>query len=268
MIKNLYIDTETTGLYEWKHELYQIGAVFEIDGEVVGEFSGFSKPVSMSNVDPEALKVSHRTMNDLHSYGCHREMFRDFLKFLSKFHNIKQKKEKITLVGQNIIAFDVKFIKKFFSLNGYGDKTGLFTNLFVECIWPPADIDSLPLTEYSNFVSLCFKISYEYSHILLTGDIDSTAAGILAGNYSHDLNTDLLVVPHHGSAGSLNAQFYGYCNPSVAIISCGMQNPYNHPSEAVIKFLAMQMQITIFDTRYNGSVCGKTNGEYWAFDAQ
>lgn len=129
MVKNLYTDTETTGLYTWKNELYQIGAVMEIDGEVVGEFSGFCRPVSMSNVDPGALKVSNRTMADLQSYGSHQEMFKNFLKFLSKFHDFKSK-ETITLIGQNIIKFDVPFLKKFFDLNGYGDKSRLFDKLF------------------------------------------------------------------------------------------------------------------------------------------
>lgn len=127
--KNLYIDTETTGLREWKNELYQIGALLEIDGEVVDEFSGFCKPVAMDNIEPKALEVSGRTIEQLESYGPYNVMFRNFMAFIKKHHD-PNKERPITLVGQNIINFDIKFLKKFFTLNGYGDRTGVFTRLF------------------------------------------------------------------------------------------------------------------------------------------
>ena len=97
----------------------------------------------------------------------------------------------------------------------------------------------------------------------MTGDIDTLAEEKLVERYHFELSSDIVVVPHHGSRGSLHSLFYGYVNPAYAVISCGLNNQYGHPSVDVVRLLAFQMMVTLFDTRYDGHVTATSNGEYW-----
>lgn len=149
------------------------------------------------------------------------------------------------------------------------DTVSLLPGLNIECLWPPFPLlqpqDSV-LLKTPNRRSACFKVRYGYNTFLITSDIDTVAAEALVLRYGFELASDFLVIPHHGSRGSLHPLLYGYANPEVAIISCGMYNPYNHPSDEVVRFLAIQMNIRLFDTRFDGHVFGRSNGEYWMWD--
>jgi len=149
-----------------------------------------------------------------------------------------------------------------------GDTLALLDNVYIECLWPPNDSATIPWVEEvftKNRFSLCFKIVYGNTSLLITSDIDTVAAEKLVERYTNTLSADMVVVPHHGSRGSLHALFYGYVHPVRAIISCGMHNQYGHPADEVVKFLALQMVVTLNDTRYDGHVIGRTNKEYWVW---
>ncbi len=146
------------------------------------------------------------------------------------------------------------------------DTLALLDNVLIECIWPPYSAQNNDWVENNftkNRFSLCFKITYNNTSVLVTGDIDSIAEIKLSDTYEFNLFSDIVVVPHHGSRGSLLSRFYGYVNPDLAIISCGLNNQYGHPADDVVKFLAFQMGVTLCDTRYMGHVTNRSNGEYW-----
>lgn len=147
-----------------------------------------------------------------------------------------------------------------------GDTLSLLNNVLIECLWPPYSSQNNDWVENNftkNRFSLCFKVTYNSTSALITSDIDTIAKSKLADIYEFDLCSDIVVVPHHGSKGSLLARFYGYVNPDVAIVSCGLNNQYGHPADDVVKFLAFQMGITLYDTRYDGHVTSTSNGIYW-----
>jgi len=147
-----------------------------------------------------------------------------------------------------------------------GDTLLLLNNLFIECLWPPFNpVDSVWINnQYTeNRFSLCFKVTFKNTSFLITSDIDTIAEEMIYRKYGFSLNSDIVVVPHHGSRYSLDIQFYGYSAPKAAIISCGVNNSYNHPSDVVIQFFALQMQIPFYDTRYDGTVTFYSNGLYW-----
>jgi len=149
-----------------------------------------------------------------------------------------------------------------------GDTLALLDNVYIECIWPPCDSATNQWVTDNftkNRFSLCFKVVYGNTSVLITSDIDTIAAEKLTATYTEALSSDIVVVPHHGSRGSLHALFYGYIHPARAIISCGMNNPYGHPADEVVKFLALQMVVTVNDTRYDGQVTGRSNKEYWVW---
>lgn len=154
----------------------------------------------------------------------------------------------------------------YFQVMKQGDTLALFNDVSIQCLWPPfgAETEQWVKENYQkNRMSLCFKVTYSQTALFITSDIDTLAAEKLTQKYQQSLKSDLIVVPHHGSYSSLHPLFYGYVNPDRAIISCGMNNPHNHPSSAVVKFLALQMMISVFDTRFDSPIIGRTNGEYW-----
>lgn len=145
-----------------------------------------------------------------------------------------------------------------------GDTVGDLPDVEILCIWPPSSIsDSFPVQDLSiNKYSLVFRVTYQKTSILITSDIDSASAFSTAISYKESLHSDILVVPHHGSAGSLNRIFLGYIKPDFAFISCGLNNEYNHPSEIVVGFfrtLGTELRITYLDK----TVFFRSNGYFW-----
>ena len=147
-----------------------------------------------------------------------------------------------------------------------GDTLALIKGAYIECVWPPKSPETDQWVQDNfdkNRLSLCFRIEYGNTSFLLTGDIDTLAEEKLVERYHFELSSDIVVVPHHGSRGSLHSLFYGYVNPAYAVISCGLNNQYGHPSVDVVRLLAFQMMVTLFVTRYDGLVTATSNGEYW-----
>ena len=56
--------------------------------------------------------------------------------------------------------------------------------------------------------------------------------------YGADLSAEVLVLPHHGSAGSLLPELYDAVRPQIAIASAGAYNAYRLPSRRVREELA------------------------------
>ena len=84
------------------------------------------------------------------------------------------------------------------------------------------------------------------------GDVST----IIEGNIMHNIeniNVDILKVGHHGSNTSTSLEFLKYTMPKEAIISCGINNKYNHPSDDVIRRLNA-LNIKIRRTDLEGSI--------------
>lgn len=70
--------------------------------------------------------------------------------------------------------------------------------------------------------------------MLLTGDIEDSAevqlseAGLLS-------QTDVLLVPHHGSRSSSSAEFIAALAPRWAIASAGYRSRFGHPAPQVLE---------------------------------
>ena len=60
-MKLVFLDTETTGLNRWKHDIIQIALVIEEDGEITFKNEYKFHPERPDNADPEALKVNGYT---------------------------------------------------------------------------------------------------------------------------------------------------------------------------------------------------------------
>jgi competence protein ComEC len=152
----------------------------------------------------------------------------------------------------------------YFTLVAQGDTIPGLDGVHVECIWPPREIDNSNtiVDSLKNHYSLCFLVRCGVTTALITSDIDTIAERELSSNYQYGLKSDLMVVPHHGSASSVDPVFYGYVNPSAVIIPCGKGNPYGFPSGRLMN-LVYQMRLEVRETDKDGSVIAYSDGYYW-----
>ncbi|MBN1309228.1 MAG: hypothetical protein JXA18_14990 [Chitinispirillaceae bacterium] len=145
------------------------------------------------------------------------------------------------------------------------DDTVEFTDdCFVRCLWPPPLIDDpvpVPDTK-TNFYSIVCRITHGNTSVMTTGDIDSVAQRFITRRYATQLRSDIVVVPHHGSAGAAYPLFYGYIRPYQAAISCGEGNPYGHPSSEVLTMF-FHLAVNCVTTSGSGTLLWKSNGFYW-----
>ena len=109
-----------------------------------------------------------------------------------------------------------------------------------------------------NDESLVAEIQYGDFRLLLTGDVGKEGeekmreAGLLTP-------VTVLKAAHHGSGTSSGQEFLKAVDPAFAVLSCGRENRYGHPSPEVVKALKEQ-GARIWDTRERGAVMVWTDG--------
>lgn len=112
-------------------------------------------------------------------------------------------------------------------------------------IFPPVGVGDM------NEQGLSLLASAGSFDTLITGDMAGATERALAEKY--DLpDVEVLVVSHHGSAGSSDADFLAAISPETAVISVG-KNDYGHPSsQAMLRLAAAGAEI--YRTDINGAV--------------
>lgn len=88
-----------------------------------------------------------------------------------------------------------------------------------------------------NNASIVLMVEFAGRRVLLTGDAEAEAENsmIAAGL---DLRCDVLKAGHHGAATSTGMAFLAAAQPGVAVMSCGRNNRYGHPSTNTMARLA------------------------------
>jgi competence protein ComEC len=84
-----------------------------------------------------------------------------------------------------------------------------------------------------NALSCVLRVSGTQGSALLTGDIERAQESRLVASGAL-LESDILVVPHHGSRTSSTATFLDAVRPKVAIIQAGYRNRFGHPVAEVL----------------------------------
>lgn len=84
-----------------------------------------------------------------------------------------------------------------------------------------------------NDDSLVIKAKINNLVYLFMGDASSEVEKNLIKKYP-ELKADILKVSHHGSSTGTCSEFLDVVRPKVALVSCGKNNRYNHPSEDVL----------------------------------
>jgi len=123
--------------------------------------------------------------------------------------------------------------------------------VWFEFLYPDSD-DYLSGSSENN-LSCVLQIRTINQHILLTGDIEKQAESKLIRRYKKTLQSDILVVPHHGSNTSSTRVFLATINPELAIFPVGWLNRFDLPSDKVIKRY-QDLGIDMLSTGHNGAV--------------
>ena len=89
--------------------------------------------------------------------------------------------------------------------------------------------------------------------ILFMGDAEGPAEDSLLAHHP-SLTCDVLKVGHHGAATSSSEDFLRAVHPSVAVISCGVDNDYGHPSEQTLQNLSLAGVDDVRITAQSGTV--------------
>ncbi len=109
-----------------------------------------------------------------------------------------------------------------------------------------------PAYESENDYSIVVKITFGGSSVLITGDATQYSENEMLNNQLN-LNSDILVVGHHGSSSSTSSQFLNAVNPQYAVISCERNNSYGHPASDVLERLVSK-NITVLRTDLAGTI--------------
>lgn len=112
-----------------------------------------------------------------------------------------------------------------------------------------SDVGSVGSIE--NNYSPIMVLNYNGKKIMLTGDISTTGEALALNNGLPDI--DVLKVAHHGSSTSTGTDFLIATTPEHAIISCGKNNSYGHPTTELINRLTVA-GAEIYRTDTNGHI--------------
>lgn len=91
-------------------------------------------------------------------------------------------------------------------------------------------------SDSKNDTSIVMKMVYKDFSMLLTGDVEEAGEeNMICEGVLEDV--DVLQVAHHGSDSSTTEEFLELVTPEYALISCGKDNSYGHPSKEVLRRL-------------------------------
>ncbi len=116
-------------------------------------------------------------------------------------------------------------------------------------IGPSDDVSA----DNANNRSLITLFRVDDQSMLLMGDAELDAEKSLIERYS-ELRCDVLKVGHHGSDTASSPEFLQLVKPKTAVISCGLNNDYGHPSQQTLDNLSAAGVTEIHITAQEGSV--------------
>jgi beta-lactamase superfamily II metal-dependent hydrolase len=109
-----------------------------------------------------------------------------------------------------------------------------------------------------NANSVVLRLSYGNFAMIFTGDAEAeTEAEIMKAD--KNLSAQVLKVGHHGSRYATSNDFLSAVQPQAAIISCGTDNKYGHPSQETLNRLRRH-QVQVYRTDLHGEIAIVSDG--------
>lgn len=135
-----------------------------------------------------------------------------------------------------------------------GERYVLGENTFLDILAPLYD----DYEEENNF-SAVTRLTHGETSFLFTGDLEKLGELDLIDADVY-LDSDVLKVGHHGSAGSSCAEFLERVTPSIAVFEAGEINYYGHPRSEVFDRLAAVGCKDMYSTANNGNIVIVSDG--------
>jgi len=129
----------------------------------------------------------------------------------------------------------------------------------ITCLHPEAPPGGFTGTGSVNNNSLVLQLTYGRHRFLLTGDIMKKAETRLLAEAGEALQSDVMVIPHHGSRSSSTPTFLARVRPSIGVISAGQTNRYGLPHKEVLNRYT-RAGCTIYRTDRHGAVTIESDG--------
>lgn len=117
-----------------------------------------------------------------------------------------------------------------------------------------------------NDSSVGIIIEHGKNRFLFAGDATTNAEADIIKN-GLDISADVYKVNHHGSASSTSQAFLDAVNPTYAVISCGKNNDYGHPTKEVLDKLKAK-NVSVFRTDEQGTVTVTSDGSNLTWSAE
>lgn len=104
----LWIDVETTGLYEDKHDVVQLACIPVVNGVKQEPFNEFCQPVNWDTIQQEAINVHGITVDMMKTFQSPGELLDKFVAYLKSFNT------KFVISGYNV-SFDKRHVASLFT---------------------------------------------------------------------------------------------------------------------------------------------------------
>ena len=194
-------------------------------GGLVSVFEEFEvsycfRPMVESEITDGLKRGFNPPSNDVSAWRCNTEIYNHFLKAVQA--------EKC---GWSFFNKDSDFSQTFtFEGNEYNYSFDFYT--------PTADVADISYSKANAYSPICLLTYGDFS-IMFTGDAESIAETEFLTEYKYVgyPDVDVLKVGHHGSSSSSSPEFIRAINPEYAVISCGKNNEYGHPTQKTLNAL-------------------------------
>ena len=103
-----WIDLETTGLDERKHDVIQLACIPVINGVRQKAFNEFCQPSNWDTIEQEALNVHGISREQLATFQSQEQMLNNFIAYVSSFNT------RFGIAGHNVAFFDKRFLSTLF----------------------------------------------------------------------------------------------------------------------------------------------------------
>ena len=115
-----------------------------------------------------------------------------------------------------------------------------------------------------NNMSVVVRIDYGESSFLFQGDAEIDEENDILETGA-DIDCDVLKVGHHGSYTSSSANYLKKVTPEIAVISCGVDNDYDHPHDKPLKRIRKHTE-EIYRTDLCSDIVIISDGETYEID--
>ncbi|MFC1813877.1 ComEC/Rec2 family competence protein, partial [Thermodesulfobacteriota bacterium] len=155
--------------------------------------------------------------------------------------------------------------QKKIALPGLDDISGPhnMNGVTLKVLYPPKDFIERAETERwrsANNNSLVIKVEFGSTSVLFPGDLKKRAEKELVALAGDDLDSAVLISPHHGSKTSSTGSFLDRVKPELVIISSGWKNRFSFPHASVLKRYRRR-GYRIFRTDKHGAMVLSTDGQ-------